>query len=141
MGIKRQNNIKADGGMSSMTDLVFLLLIFFVILSTMASTGIQVDTPKGGSSSKQPTNEAVVAIKVENGIHRVYVGKKEFTYVNRETNEIDLVKLGQELEPLLGESQAVELKADKAAMYEYPAQVINLVKQKRWKIVLIFKNT
>ena len=140
MGIKRQNTIKADGGMSSMTDLVFLLLIFFVILSTMASTGIQVDTPKSSGSSNQPTNEAVVSIKVENGIHRVYVGKKEFTYVNRETNEIDLARLALELEPLLGENQAVELKAAKDAQYEYPAQIINLVKQKKWKIVLIFRN-
>ncbi|MCH1614050.1 MAG: biopolymer transporter ExbD, partial [Flavobacteriales bacterium] len=32
------NKIKLEGGMSSMTDLVFLLLIFFIIISTMVNT-------------------------------------------------------------------------------------------------------
>lgn len=141
MGIKRQNTIKAEGAMSSMTDLVFLLLIFFIILSTMASTGIPVDTPKGSNNPHALKNNAVVAIKVENGIHRVYVNEREFTYIDRATNKIDQDKLALEIEKVLTEDKAVELKADKAAMYEYPAQVINMVKQKQWKIVLIFKNT
>ena len=33
--MKARNKIKMEGGMSSMTDLVFLLLIFFIIISTM----------------------------------------------------------------------------------------------------------
>ncbi|MBT6514155.1 MAG: biopolymer transporter ExbD, partial [Crocinitomicaceae bacterium] len=54
MAIKRQNTIKSEGAMSSMTDLVFLLLIFFIILSTMASTGIEVKVPRGKNQNNVP---------------------------------------------------------------------------------------
>ena len=53
MGFKSGNKIKIEGGMSSMTDLVFLLLIFFIVISTMITAGVNIDVPKkGGSESK-----------------------------------------------------------------------------------------
>ena len=45
MKFRSENKIKIEGGMSSMTDLVFLLLIFFIIMSTMAQKGVNVDLP------------------------------------------------------------------------------------------------
>ena len=39
MNLGQRNQVQAGGNMSSMTDLVFLLLIFFVILSTLVSNG------------------------------------------------------------------------------------------------------
>ena len=53
MGFKSGNKIKIEGGMSSMTDLVFLLLIFFIVISTMITAGVNIDVPKkGGAESK-----------------------------------------------------------------------------------------
>ena len=37
MNLGQRNKVSLTGNMSSMTDLVFLLLIFFVILSTLVS--------------------------------------------------------------------------------------------------------
>ena len=53
MNLGQRNQVQAGGNMSSMTDLVFLLLIFFVILSTLVSNGVNVDLPqsKGTSSA------------------------------------------------------------------------------------------
>ena len=45
MNLGQRNKVSLTGNMSSMTDLVFLLLIFFVILSTLVSNGVNVDLP------------------------------------------------------------------------------------------------
>ncbi|OFZ10388.1 MAG: hypothetical protein A3D92_21060 [Bacteroidetes bacterium RIFCSPHIGHO2_02_FULL_44_7] len=45
MKLGTQNKIKIEGGMSSMTDLVFLLLIFFIIMSIMSNDYTPVDLP------------------------------------------------------------------------------------------------
>ena len=37
MALESRNKIKAEGGIASMTDLVFLLLIFFIIMSLMSN--------------------------------------------------------------------------------------------------------
>ncbi len=52
MNLGQRNKVSLTGNMSSMTDLVFLLLIFFVILSTLVSNGVNVDLPtsKGTTS-------------------------------------------------------------------------------------------
>ena len=50
MNFRSENKIKIEGGMSSMTDLVFLLLIFIVI-STMITAGVNIDVPKNGGKS------------------------------------------------------------------------------------------
>jgi len=46
MNLGQRNKVSVEGSMSSMTDLVFLLLIFFIILSTLASNGVNVDLPQ-----------------------------------------------------------------------------------------------
>ena len=65
MNLGQRNQVQAGGNMSSMTDLVFLLLIFFVILSTLVSNGVNVDLPqsKGTSSaSSRLTSSPALAI-------------------------------------------------------------------------------
>lgn len=48
MGIRSRNKVEVSFSMSSMTDIVFLLLIFFIILSTLVSPfGVKVDLPTG----------------------------------------------------------------------------------------------
>ena len=55
--------MKAEGGMSSMTDLVFLMLIFFIIMSTMTEPGLPVDLPSGEDVSRDP-DKAVLNVGV-----------------------------------------------------------------------------
>ena len=61
MAIRSNNKINAGFSLSSMTDLVFLLLIFFVIVSTMVSPfALPVDLPKSRTStSKEPPKVAL----------------------------------------------------------------------------------
>ncbi|MDX2360131.1 MAG: biopolymer transporter ExbD [Crocinitomicaceae bacterium] len=46
MELGSRNKIKVEGGMASMTDLVFLLLIFFIIMSLMTNPHSPIDLPE-----------------------------------------------------------------------------------------------
>ncbi|HRH38976.1 MAG TPA: biopolymer transporter ExbD [Flavobacteriales bacterium] len=61
MAIRRTHRADPGFSLSSMTDLVFLLLIFFVIVSTMVSPfALPVELPKGRpTTSKEPPKVAV----------------------------------------------------------------------------------
>lgn len=56
--MRSTNKVKVEGGMSSMTDLVFLLLIFFIIISIMSNDTTPLDLPQTDENLK-PTIEHV----------------------------------------------------------------------------------
>ena len=58
MAMRSTNKVKVEGGMSSMTDLVFLLLIFFIIISIMSNDTTPLDLPQTDEILK-PTIEHV----------------------------------------------------------------------------------
>jgi biopolymer transport protein ExbD len=68
MNLGSRNKTKVEGGMASMTDLVFLLLIFFIIMSLMSNNQTPLDLPKTDESLKPDQNPvtATVLITAEN---------------------------------------------------------------------------
>ena len=62
------NKIKLEGGMSSMTDLVFLLLIFFIIISTMVNTSHEIKLPEG-SGDPSLTSPVKVYVDANNNFY------------------------------------------------------------------------
>jgi biopolymer transport protein ExbD len=126
MGIRSQNKIKAEAGMASMTDLVFLLLIFFVVLSTMVNTGMTVDLPSTKSDSTQDKSNTKVTITADNEL-----------FVN--DTPVTMETLEKELKLVIEPDKIVELRSDKKAEFDYAAKVISIVKQNKWKIVIITK--
>ena len=63
MDFGSRNKIKIEGGMASMTDLVFLLLIFFIIMSLMANNQTPIDLPKPDENLK-PVKDPVEAVVI-----------------------------------------------------------------------------
>ncbi len=55
MGIKKRNKISAEFSMSSLTDIIFLLLIFFMLTSTLANTP-PFQLPESDSKTVAPTS-------------------------------------------------------------------------------------
>ena len=54
MGLKTENKIKMEGGMSSMTDLVFLLLIFFMVSTSFTDLSeLVVNLPEADGEQRQ----------------------------------------------------------------------------------------
>lgn len=116
--IRSQNQIKIETSSSSMSDLVFLLLIFFMITSTLISpNAVKLLLPE--SNSKTMAKESVT----------VYIDQDHNFYVE---NDIPIVPA--ELEAYLRTSIApddldacVVLRADKTVPVQDVVQVIDAV--------------
>ena len=61
MNFSSRNKVKLEGGMASMTDLVFLLLIFFIIMSLMANNQTPIKSA-GFNAIPAPNEEPLVKI-------------------------------------------------------------------------------
>jgi|SRR5574343_58410 biopolymer transport protein ExbD len=63
MDFSSRNKVKAEWGMASMTDLVFLLLIFFIIMSLMSNNQTPIDLPDANQEippSQNPVEPTVI---------------------------------------------------------------------------------
>lgn len=75
MELKRRNRVNAEFSMASMTDIIFLLLIFFMITSSaITQSAIEVKLPKAETTNPNVQNPSVVTIK-EDG--KYFVNDKE----------------------------------------------------------------
>jgi len=130
---RRNSNTDTDDGMSSMTDLVFLLLIFFIIMSTMAKSTLPVDLPQSknsGNSSKDSPVE--VGIDAENNYF--IDANKTTIYTLDEVVPVLESKIAEQSTPTL------KISGDKNASYEAVFDLIAISKQRDWKPVLSYKN-
>jgi biopolymer transport protein ExbD len=61
MGLKRRNKINAEFSMSSLTDIIFLLLIFFMLTASLVQ--INLDLPESDAKTVAPSDIAVMITK------------------------------------------------------------------------------
>lgn len=129
MSLRSANKIKIEGGMSSMTDLVFLLLIFFIILSTMVTAGHSIDLPKSGPSST-----------TDKSITKVFVSSDNIIFIKNDKmnidKEISLEELRNTIMQYVDYKKTIELVGDKLSDWEYSVGVIDIAKQNELKIVI-----
>ena len=122
--MKSGNKIKVEGGMSSMTDLVFLLLIFFIIISTLVNTSHEIKLPEG---SGDPSLTSPVKIYIDAG--------NQF-YINSDPLPIGISSIEKEVNKVLGQNKAIELLADKEAHRASAYEIIRIAKQNALKVVI-----
>ncbi len=122
--MKSSNKIRIEGGMSSMTDLVFLLLIFFIIISTLVNTSHEIKLPEG---SGDPSLTSPV---------KVYVNADNQFFINSNPNAFNLNQIEAELSNVIGENKAIELLADKETNRASAYEIIRIAKQKALKVVI-----
>ena len=108
--------------MSSMSDLVFLLLIFFVITSTLVSPNvISLELPSSEAGQQNPPKNMVLYV---DSLHRYYVNPEDGNTPG--TTNLDTVRLllGQAALLDSSEQKVVILRADK----DVPVQdLVNLM--------------
>ncbi len=68
MALKKRSGVSAEFSLASMTDIIFLLLLFFMLTSTLVKIE-PFDLPRSDSKTVAPVN-VVVTIK-KNGIHTI----------------------------------------------------------------------
>lgn len=130
MSIKRRTKIEPTFSMSSMTDIIFLLLIFFMITSTMvAPNAIKVLLPQ---SKKQSTIKAVSRVVIDKDLN-MYVALGEET-----DTPVTLEELPARLQSAQNDSTElfVSLYADESVPYKNVVEVLNVANENHLKMVL-----
>ena len=124
MNFRSENKIKIEGGMSSMTDLVFLLLIFFIVISTMITAGVNIDVPqKGGKAS----DNKILTININD--QNEYFINKQKTAVRSENIENTILKS-------IGRDSIISLYGSDESSWEATVLVIDIAKQNDFKLSL-----
>tara|TARA_B100001115_G_C15816626_1_gene405488 strand:- start:848 stop:1240 length:393 start_codon:yes stop_codon:yes gene_type:complete len=124
MDLQRRSKVSAEFNMSSMTDIVFLLLIFFMLASTLVTTSaLDLVLPK---SEAQTVKRKDVTVNISPD-QRISVGNVIVT-----SSELEREVLKQ----VAGKEEAVViLRADKSVPYEMVVKVMDIAYRNRLKMI------
>ncbi|MFD0760948.1 ExbD/TolR family protein [Lutibacter aestuarii] len=125
MDIRGRNKINPNFNMSSMTDIVFLLLIFFMITSTLVTTSaLDILLPK--ASGKTENRKSV----------SVSITKNLAYYINN--SKVSEASLEQDLLSLLAgkESPTIVLRAEEGVPIEKAVKIMDIANRNRFKVIL-----
>ena len=125
MALRSKNKVSAAFSMSSMTDIVFLLLIFFMLTSTLVTTNaLDLVLP---NSTAQTVKKQRVSVSIN----------ENFEYfIDKEVVELRYIE-AQLIDKLAGQDeQVVVLRVDKSVPIEYAVEVMDIAYRNKFKIVL-----
>ena len=128
MNIRGRNKVNPNFNMSSMTDIVFLLLIFFMLSSTLVTvSAIDVLLPKAGGKTE---NNASVAISITNQ-SKFYIDK---TLVSEKNLELEILsKVGTD------KKKTIVIRGDQNVPYKSVMKVIDIANKNKLKMILAVK--
>lgn len=126
MNLRGRNRINAEFNMSSMTDIVFLLLIFFMIAVTTMTTTNALDLVLPNSDGKADEVETV-AVSVDEKLN-YYIDKQQ--YPEEELENALKSLLANQKEP------NVVLNVAKGVPIENAVKVMDIAYRNKFKIVL-----
>lgn len=134
MALKRRTKVEASFIMSSMTDLIFLLLIFFVLASTMsAPNDIKINLPS--SKAQTNTRQVVAKVFIDNlGGYSVAVGKTKPVPVEPEALDAYLCQVQAQ-----DSTMYIALHADQDIAYKEVVRVLDIANQHHMKLVVATK--
>ena len=128
MALKSRNKVSADFNMSSMTDIVFLLLIFFMLTSTLVTqNALELVLPQS-SSKNTDTTSLSVSIEKKDKIINYYIDKEKVEFEKLEAKLI--IKLRE------AKDKGIVLNADKSVEIEHVVKVMEIAYNNKFKLVL-----
>ena len=131
MAIKRSAKVLSEFSMSSMTDIVFLLLIFFLVTSTLVNpNALKLLLPK---STGQVNAKATVSVSIKDW------GEDRYTYhitgaetpLTYEAVEDGLVELLQ-----TEEDPTFSIYSDESVPIKEVVGIMNIAKRNHYKVIL-----
>ena len=134
MALKKRNRVEATFAMSSMTDLVFLLLLFFVMASTMSSPNdIKINLPT--SRAQKVSRPQVAKVSIDNlGNYFVALGKDKPVQVEPESLEAYLSTIQAS-----DTTMYIALHADEDVAYKEVVRVLDIANEHKMKLVVATK--
>ena len=131
MAIKRSAKVLSEFSMSSMTDIVFLLLIFFLVTSTLVNpNALKLLLPK---STGQVGAKATVTVSIKDWGEDVYS-----FHINGNETPVPLEQVEDELVELLQteEDPTFSIYSDETVPIREIVQVMNIAKRNHYKVIL-----
>jgi len=132
MAIKRTTKVDSGFSMSSMTDIVFLLLIFFLVTSTLVNpNALKLLLPK---STGQVSAKATVSVSIKH-----WHDTDTFSYhINGEQTPVPFSKVEDELIGLLQDEDdpTFSIYADETVPIREVVQVMNIAKRNHYKVIM-----
>jgi len=128
MNLKGRNKITPEFSMASMTDIVFLLLIFFMLASTLVTTNaIDILLPKASGKTE---NKKSIAVSI----------KADLTYYIDEKRVGESILENELLAAIANEDKpTVVLRAEKSVPIENVVKVMDIANRNKFKVILAVK--
>lgn len=122
---KDKNKVSTEFNMSSMTDIVFLLLIFFMLTSTMVTTNaLDLVLPKG--KGKTDSNKSV-SVSIDKDL-QFFIDKDPVDETQLETQLLAVMATN--------ENKAIVLRAEKSVPHEKVVYVMDIAYRNQLKMVV-----
>jgi biopolymer transport protein ExbD len=129
---KTRNKVSTEFNMSSMTDIVFLLLIFFMITSTMVTTNaLDLVLPKG--KGKTDSNKSLT-VNITNDL-KFYLDKDEIIKEDLEARLLEILSTSNVAEESKDSKRAIVLRAEEKVPYENIIYVMDIANRNQIKMV------
>ena len=132
MAIKRTTKVDSGFSMSSMTDIVFLLLIFFLVTSTLINpNALKLLLPK---STGQVSAKATVSVSIKH-----WQKENNFSYhINGDETPVRFNQIEDELIDLLQneEDPTFSIYADETVPIKEVVAVMNIAKRNHYKVIM-----
>jgi biopolymer transport protein ExbD len=126
MKLRRRNRTHSVIEASSLSDILFFLLLFFLMISTLASpNAIRLLLPKASTGKNIPKH--TINVSIDKGIN-YYIEKKQFNY-----NDL---KNAIESEARKHNNASVVLRVDKTVTIDEVVKVIDIVNQLKLQLVV-----
>lgn len=128
MNIRGRNKVDPSFNMSSMTDIVFLLLIFFMLTSTLVTvSAIDVLLPKAGGKTENNKSVAVT------------ITSKSLFYIDKA--RVNSSRLESEILKSVGpnKKKTIVIRGDKNVPYKNVMRVIDIANKNKLKMILAVK--
>ncbi len=127
MDLKPRNKISTTWSMAGMTDIVFLLLIFFMVTSTLVNpNALNLLLPR---SSNQTPASPIETVSITRDME-YYVGAQQVQFSQIET------VLQQRFSQKDIEQPTISLNTDRRVPIEEVVRVMNIANRNEWKLIL-----
>jgi biopolymer transport protein ExbD len=128
MNLRGRNKVNPNFNMSSMTDIVFLLLIFFMLTSTLVSpNALKLLLP---NSKAKTLEKQTISVSIDKDI-KYYIDAEQVDVENVEQLIMTAVRGTEE--------PAIILHADKSVDIEHVVKIMDIAYRNKYKIVLATK--
>lgn len=128
MAIRKRSKVTTEFSLSAMTDIIFMLLIFFILTSTVSTDPVlKILLPKGVKDPDVPIKKPI----------NMYLNEKGEYAINN-TGNILFTDLPSALEKELSKDPLVpvSIHADKNVSYEKVMEMVSIANKKGAKVVL-----